>query len=376
MTTDKQQANSIEPANDAAVASVNLQCQDECRDAIDTAGQTANVEIEPHGSRESRPLPAAGSSANAVKHGLSAVKHLPDEIEQRHEEIQSRLLKEQQPPSVLEELLWGNIARGFATLEFTQKCEIAALKVGGRNAPKLAEATASETSDTSEISVDDYLTAASSSEFLEKVNRYRRQHESAIFRSFLRLDQIAAKREQREVPKITLSDFRRRFPDTVTCEKYLRSRVESSEWRCPRCSSRSPQHWLKTRHCWECPQCGAQFSLRHSTIMEGSRLPLDSWFLAIGLICIDQTTTAAQIAETLGLNRMATARRMLAAILSALRSPNRDERLMGLPAVVFDNVRMPEPSARFDSVLRNESASVPNRSMLETGDPTRPKLNG
>lgn len=376
MTTDKQQANSIEPANDAAVASVNLQCQDECRDAIDTAGQTANVEIEPHGSRESRPLPAAGSSANAVKHGLSAVKHLPDEIEQRHAEIQSRLLKEQQPPSVLEELLWGNIARGFATLEFTQKCEIAALKVGGRNAPKVAEATASETSDTSEISVDDYLTAASSSEFLEKVNRYRRQHESTIFRSFLRLDQIAAKREQREVPKITLSEFRRRFPDTATCETYLRFRFERAERCCPRCTSPTRPHWLRKRHCWECRECGLQLSLRHNTVMAGSPLPIEQWFWVIGLVCLEPKSTAARVAETLELNRLATARRMLAAILSAQRSPNCDELLMGLPSILLDNVPLPESSVGFGSVLRNESASGPNRSMLETGDTTRPKLDG
>lgn len=350
----------------------NLQCPDECRDVIDAADHNANIESELPGSRESRTLSAAGSSANALKHGLAAVKHLPDEIEQRHAEIQSRLLKEQQSPSVLEELLWGNIARGFATLEFTQKCEIAALKVGGRNASKVAEATASDISDANEISVDDYLTAASSSEFLEKVNRYRRQHESAIFRSFLRLDQIAAKREQREVPKITLADFRRRFPDTVTCEKYLRSRFESSERRCPRCSSRSRPHWLKTRHCWECPQCGSQFSLRHSTVMEASRLPLESWFLAIGLVCIDQNVTAAQVAELLRLTRLATARRMLAAILSALKSPNRDELLVGLPSIVFDHAPLPESSAAIDSVLRNEIASGPNRSTPETGDTTRP----
>ena len=215
-----------------------------------------------------------------MKHGLAAVKHLPDEIEHRCAELQSKLIQEQQPASLLEELLWNSVARGFATLEFAQKCEIAALKVGGRNAPKVAEATTSDISDTNEISVEDYLTAASSSEFLDRVNRYRRQHESAIFRSFSRLDQIASKREQRLVPKVTLSGFRHRFPDSVTCEKYLRSRFESAERRCPRCSSRSRQHWLKTRHYWECPQCGSQFSLRHSTIMEASRLPLESWFLA------------------------------------------------------------------------------------------------
>lgn len=295
----------------------------------------------------------SGSATDLGKQRLAVAKCLPDGIEQRSLDLESNLLQDHDPQSTEARILWKDVARQAAALEFVQKSESAAMRVGARNARKVAEATASGASHDVEVTADDILVAAYVNEFLDKVSRYRRQRETALFRSLTLLQLITSKSE-RSVPKLTIEGFRRQFPDSESCEIYLRARREKSEWPCPQCDARSRKHWIKTRHCWECSRCGGQFGLRHASVMMNSPLSLEQWFLAIGTVCINHDTTAAQIAEALGINRLATARRMLATILRALRSPDRDQLLVGLPAYVELGAAMPERSGAFVSNLQNK----------------------
>lgn len=96
--------------------------------------------------------------------------------------------------------------------------------------------------------------------------------------------------------------------------------------------------------------------------MMDSPLSLEQWFLAIGTVCIDHGTTAAKIAESLGMTRIATARRMLATILNAFRSPDRDQLLVGLPTYVELGAVPPERSGAFTPISQNEKLPIVGRS--------------
>lgn len=331
-------------------------------DALDHLGDPVASDGTPSESRcGCETQPQSESVADLEKQKLAVAKCLPDEIEQRSLDLESNLLQDQVPQSTVARILWQDVARQAASLEFVQKSENAAMRVGARNARKVAEATASGACHDVEVTADDILVAAYANEFLDRVSRYRRQREMALFRSLTLLRAITSDSE-RSVPKLTVEDFRRQFPDSESCEKYLRARREKSEWPCPRCDARSRKHWIKTRHCWECSRCGGQFGLRHGSVMMESPLPLEQWFLAIGMVCINHDTTAAQIAEALGINRLATARRMLAAILNAFRSPDRDQLLVGLPAYVELGAAMPERSGAFVLNSQNEKSHNMGRS--------------
>ncbi len=294
-----------------------------------------------------------GSEANALRHGLTAAKHLPQQIEHRTEEILGRLLSERQLVSELDRLHVMNAARRAATLEFIQHCEIAALTVGGRNAHKIAEATLPPQSSL-DVSQDDFLTAAVSSDFLEKVNRYRRGHERSLFWSLNYLGMIAANRQRTEMRRITIEECRRQFPDADACVSYLIARNECEKWRCLRCDSQAVRHWLKNRRLWECGICGCQISVRHTTVMANSPIPIEKWFWAILLVCSHSGTTS-EIAEALELNRLATAKRIRDAIEAALNAQENRELLMGLPALAARMIASPETSVSFKPILRNET---------------------
>ncbi len=313
------------------------------------------------------------SAANAIKHGLAAAKHLPGQIRHRSEEIFERLAVEQHPKTELERLLLQDVARRGAFLEFAQHCEISALVVGGRNAQKVADATASGLSDGEEIEVgrDDFLAAAISSDFLEKLNRYRRSHENGFCRALNYLGMITASRNRQIPRQLTVEDVRLRFPDSDSCVQYLISRSQTAEWQCPRCDKRSARHWLKKRLRWECGDCGAQVGLRHGTAMERSSIPLQKWFWAILLLCSNFETSNSQIAEALGLNRIATAKRLRQTVEAAIQSVNSQQLLVGLPALVVRMMESPESSVDSGGILRNENMSGPIRLEPAKHDTTR-----
>ena len=67
------------------------------------------------------------------------------------------------------------------------------------------------------------------------------------------------------------------------CVAYLTARARRANRLCPRCGWRRG-YWLAGRQRWQCERCGGQFGLRAGTVMEGSRLPLKVWMIAIQTI--------------------------------------------------------------------------------------------
>ena len=316
-----------------------------------------NEILEPNVDSERNAIPGAG----AIQDTLAAAKELPETVPLRAAEISRLLIAEQRPKTELQRILWSEVGCRASCLEFLAACEAPILRTGAKNAPRVAEVTAvvEKRNDLPrEITADDYLAAAISSEYLEKLNRHRSQHSAALSRALNFLGVLAAKEESGRVAKLGIEKIRRLFPDRVTCEQFLITQQQGDQWRCPHCGEGSKRCWLKGRKRWECGHCHAQIGMRQATVAEHSPLPLERWFWSVLLVCCDLEISAAALAESVEIPRIATARRILATILVALQSPDRERLLMGLPGFLIKATAGPELGVQFERVLKTGESSI------------------
>lgn len=125
-------------------------------------------------------------------------------------------------------------------------------------------------------------------------------------------------------------DIRRFFTDEQACQQHLRTRLEHSGWRCPRCESPRGD-WLNSTGRWECRECHHQVGVRHGTVMFRSKIPLTKWFHLIDLVCHEPPMTGPELGRRLGIARESTVRGLETTVRSALQLPDSDRLLAGLP---------------------------------------------
>lgn len=85
--------------------------------------------------------------------------------------------------------------------------------------------------------------------------------------------------------EMSIRDFYERFPNETACWQHLRTHRWGEEgFECPRCGE--TDHWglIKTRRLFECYECGKQTSVTAGTILQDTKLDLQTWFLAAYLI--------------------------------------------------------------------------------------------
>jgi IS605 OrfB family transposase len=84
---------------------------------------------------------------------------------------------------------------------------------------------------------------------------------------------------------MSLVSFLSRFPDDDACWAHL----EAMRWPagpvCPRCGSVGEATAQKSRvHYWQCRACRALFAVAMGTALEGTHLPMRTWFTALYLV--------------------------------------------------------------------------------------------
>lgn len=100
-----------------------------------------------------------------------------------------------------------------------------------------------------------------------------------------------------------LYTIRTRFPSQDHCIQVL----EMVRWKgvpvCPYCrSDKSTSRPAERRH--HCNRCGASFSVTAQTLFHQTRLPLEKWFLAVGLLLSRRQGLAVRpLATALDVNR-------------------------------------------------------------------------
>lgn len=80
---------------------------------------------------------------------------------------------------------------------------------------------------------------------------------------------------------MSISEFYRRFPTEEACHDFI---VQEERWsgkpKCTHCGH-DKHDKVKGSMGSKCAGCRKRFSVRHGTIMEGSKLSLQTWLLAI-----------------------------------------------------------------------------------------------
>jgi len=96
---------------------------------------------------------------------------------------------------------------------------------------------------------------------------------------------------QRGVP---MHEFFARYGTEAQCTDALAAMRWPAGFRCPRCST--PEHYVVSqgaRKLYQCQGCRRQTSLTAGTVLDSTKLPLTTWFLAIYLVSQDKTGLSA-----------------------------------------------------------------------------------
>ncbi len=99
----------------------------------------------------------------------------------------------------------------------------------------------------------------------------------------------------------------RRFPDQQACIDHLEDIRFKNGTYCPLCGSteKARPSNLKSRvGRWNCHDCKSSFNVLSGTIMQGTHIPLQKWFVAIALIVnAKKSVSSYQLARDLELNQ-------------------------------------------------------------------------
>ena len=101
-----------------------------------------------------------------------------------------------------------------------------------------------------------------------------------------------------------------RFPDQESCIEHLEGIRWGEKPHCPKCESsnlvRKNESGLGRIGRWHCSDCGASFKVTSGTIFQGTKIPLQKWFLAISLVVnAKKGLSSCQLARDLGLKQKA-----------------------------------------------------------------------
>lgn len=102
---------------------------------------------------------------------------------------------------------------------------------------------------------------------------------------------------------MNLLQFTEQFPDEVSCRSHLREVRERQGLVCKKCSGKK-HYWLKAKEQWQCSGCGFRTTLRSGTIMENSKLPVRTWYIAMAFMTYSKKgISAVELQRQLGHKR-------------------------------------------------------------------------
>ena len=102
---------------------------------------------------------------------------------------------------------------------------------------------------------------------------------------------------------MSIPEFYKRFPDDETCRKFIVQERWNDQPVCPHCGH-SKVYVLSGKMGYKCAGCKERFSVRTGTVMETSRLPLQTWLLAIYMMTTARKgISSVQFAKELGVTQ-------------------------------------------------------------------------
>jgi len=97
-----------------------------------------------------------------------------------------------------------------------------------------------------------------------------------------------------------------RFPDQEACIEFLENVRWGQAANCPHCGATTVARKSEGDRVgrWNCHGCNASFNVLSGTIFEKTRIPLQKWFLAIGLLVnAKKSVSSCQLARDLDMNQ-------------------------------------------------------------------------
>ena len=123
-----------------------------------------------------------------------------------------------------------------------------------------------------------------------------------------------------------------RFPDQEACFEHLENVRFGHQEYCPLCGGVNVARKCDSDRVgrWNCHDCKSSFNVLSGTVMEKTRIPLQKWFLAIGLMVnAKKSLSSPQLARDLELNQK-TAWYMQQRIRAAMASKQSGIKLQGI----------------------------------------------
>ena len=107
---------------------------------------------------------------------------------------------------------------------------------------------------------------------------------------------------------MNLIEVMEHFPDQESCIEHLERVRWGNEPRCPHCECqnivRKKESGVGRVGRWQCKDCKASFKVTHGTVFQGTKIPLQTWFMAIALsLNAKKGISSYQLQRDLGLNQ-------------------------------------------------------------------------
>ncbi|MEH0152750.1 IS1595 family transposase [Limibacter armeniacum] len=100
-----------------------------------------------------------------------------------------------------------------------------------------------------------------------------------------------------------LIEFITHFPDEESCKKEMHRLREKQGITCKKCGGQN-HHWCSSIEMWQCKSCRFRTSLKSGTVLENSKLPLQTWFLCLHLMSSTKKPfSALEVQRQLGQKR-------------------------------------------------------------------------
>ena len=126
-----------------------------------------------------------------------------------------------------------------------------------------------------------------------------------------------------------LLGFFETYPDEEACKEAFKAERLKEGVTCGKCGCTS-HYWKKKREQWECKKCGHRTTLKSGTVMHGSRLPFQYWFIAMHLLSSTKKSfSAKEVQHQLGHKRYEPIWAMMHKIRGAMGARDGRYRLLG-----------------------------------------------
>ncbi len=117
---------------------------------------------------------------------------------------------------------------------------------------------------------------------------------------------------------MNLLHFIEEFPTEQSCREDFRLKREREGVRCKHCGGEH-HYWLKAKWQWQCSVCEFRTTLKSGSMMEGSKVSMRTWYLAMAFMSFSKKgISAAELQRQLGHPKYETVWRLMHRIRDAM----------------------------------------------------------